>query len=370
MAYTKVEIHPFNFESRLERFKSQCIQKDYKPIMDFLKALARGEVTGKVVTKKRQRKLIDMFLIYYKNSNKSISQLTYEDLQKFKDRLLNDSINKDNNKPYSLHTKEDITETLVRFIEWNNPKKASNLSSRTMSFRKWFIIKSKNTTPETLSEAEIDKLYKSCKSIEGKFIISVLFDSGARIEEFLNLRFEDFEEPTANNPYWRIDFKEEYSKTDGRKIGMYWKHSTEAITKFLKACEKKDMKERVFDKKYDAVRMFLFRLGKKVLNKRVHPHIFRKSSATYYADKLNRQQFCIRYGWKFSSDMPDVYIRRAGVDEEKVKDIMLNDDISKLRAENQEIKVENRKIKDQFNDLLTKFHDFVDKFDKLRRGAG
>ena len=43
-------------------------------------------------------------------------------------------------------------------------------------------------------------------------------------------------------------------------------------------------------------------------------HLFRHSSATYYADKMNRQQLCIRYGWAFSSDMPDIYISRAGVE--------------------------------------------------------
>jgi len=45
----------------------------------------------------------------------------------------------------------------------------------------------------------------------------------------------------------------------------------------------------------------------------VHYHLFRHASATYYANKLNRQELCIRYGWKFSSPMPDVYIARSGM---------------------------------------------------------
>ena len=84
--------------------------------------------------------------------------------------------------------------------------------------------------------------------------------------------------------------------------------------------------------------MFLTRLGKRILNKRVHPHMFRKSSATFYASKLNRQQLCKKFGWTFSSDVVDVYINRAGVDEFEVKDVMLNDDISVLRKEQQEQK--------------------------------
>ena len=54
------------------------------------------------------------------------------------------------------------------------------------------------------------------------------------------------------------------------------------------------MNEQVFNKNYDAVRMFLTRLGMKALHKKVHPHLFRHSSATYYAPKLNRQELAAR----------------------------------------------------------------------------
>jgi hypothetical protein len=53
--------------------------------------------------------------------------------------------------------------------------------------------------------------------------------------------------------------------------------------------------------RYDAARMLLHRLGRRVLNRSIHYHLFRHSSATYYADKMNRQQLCIRYSWAFSS---------------------------------------------------------------------
>lgn len=369
MPYEKIEIHPFNFKSRLKKFKTQVPnKKSYDEILSFLQCLSRGEITGKIVGEKRQRKLLDMFILFFKNCNKSLSQLTLKDLQDLKDKLLNDTIKKQNGGNYSLKTKEDLTETIIRFLEWNNPNKLNELASKRLPLRKWFMIKAKRKTPETLSEAEVEKLYKNCKSLEGKFLIAVLFDSGARIEEFLNIRFEDIEEPTTNFPYYKIDFKEEYSKTEGRKIGLYWKYCTEAIAKYLGACEKKDMKDRVFDKNYDAVRMYLARLGKRILNKRVHPHLFRKSSATYYASKLNRQQFCIKYGWKFSSDMPDIYIRRAGVEEDKVKDLMLNDDISVLRSEISYMKLkqkeQSKKIK--LLEIINKKMKKIQKFDKER----
>ncbi len=62
------------------------------------------------------------------------------------------------------------------------------------------------------------------------------------------------------------------------------------------------------------MRELLQRLGKRVLGKSLPYHLLRHSSATYYATKLNRQELCYRYGWKFSSNMPDVYISRAGME--------------------------------------------------------
>ena len=54
-------------------------------------------------------------------------------------------------------------------------------------------------------------------------------------------------------------------------------------------------------------------LAEKVLERHVTIYILRHSSATYWAPKMNRYQFCTKYGWAFSSDMPDRYIERKGI---------------------------------------------------------
>lgn len=371
MAFTKIEIHPIDLDSRKETLKNYTPdESEYKSILDHLRQLSNGEITGKNVGERRQVKLIDMFTLFFKNYKKSTTKITKEDLRTFKENLLNDKIKKDNGKPYSDETKEDCTETIVRYFEWKFPKKVVEWASATMSFRKWFSIRASKKTPEYLDESEIQKLYDGAKTIEGKYIIAALFDSGARIEEFLNIRFEDIEKPTANFPYYKIDFKEEYSKSDGRKIGLYWKNSTEAVSKYLALCENKDPKGRVFTSEYDAVRMYLTRLGQKVLNKRIHPHLLRKSSATYYADKLNRQQLCVRFGWKFSSEMPDVYISRAGVDEAKIKEVMVDSDLNKIQKENKELKTKVNVIEEEsrsyFEDLQKEIKNLRAELNKVK----
>ena len=339
MAFKKIDIHPINLEVFKQSFKKVVPEKEYNSVLTWL-----NETTiEKALSERRQLRLLHDMGLFFKIYQKPTKKITKEELAKIKERLLNNQTLKQDGKPYSDSVKEGITETIVRYLEWKYPKRMNSFISKTnQPLRRWFIFRGKKKTPEILSEQEIKKLYKESKLLWQKYAIAVLFGSGARIEEFLNFRFEDFEEPTKNSPYWKVDIKEEYSKTDGRKIGLYWEHCTEAITKFFSSIERKDSKDRVLEVNYDAVRMFLTRLGRKVLNKRVHPHMFRKSSATFYASKLNRQQLCKKFGWKFSSDVVDVYINRAGVDEFEVEKVMLDDDVSKLRDENNELKTKYR----------------------------
>lgn len=339
MAYEKISIHNYDLESRKELFRKMVSPTEYDLVMKHLRQLANGELSNRAVGERRQLKLLDMFTIFYKNINKPSSKIVKGDLSKLKEDLMNDRILKANNNPYSPDTKEDCIDCVRRFYECTYPAKISSFASVNKPFNKWFRLRSKGKTPEIITEEEVKKLIEKSKSIEGKFLITLLFDSGARIEELLNIRFEDIEPPTINFPYYKIDFKREYSKTEGRKIGLYWGDITTLFAKYLQVVERKDEKNRLIDKDYDAVRMFLGRLGKKVLNKRITPHMFRKGSATYYASRLNRQQLCVRYGWKFSSEMPDVYISRAGVDEEKIKEVVFNDDLNVMKKSQNELQV-------------------------------
>jgi hypothetical protein len=82
------------------------------------------------------------------------------------------------------------------------------------------------------------------------------------------------------------------------------------------------------------------------LGRSIHFHLFRHSSATYYADKLNRQQLCIRYGWTFSSRMPDIYIARAGVDMQDLDERFTSTEIGTVKDSLAKMEHE-AKIKDE-----------------------
>lgn len=112
---------------------------------------------------------------------------------------------------------------------------------------------------------------------------------------------------------------------------------------------------RFCDYNVDNSRFFLMRLGKKILNKSIHFHLFRHSSATYYATKLNRQELCYRYGWKFSSDMPDTYISRAGMEikqlDEKFQATELESLQKKLERQEQQRLIDAAQKEDRAKEL-------------------
>lgn len=349
MVYEKISIHPLNLEKAKETLKKHSpTEQEHKKALAWLKTKS----VEKGLTERRQLRLLGDFTSIFKIYPKPIGKITLKELIGLKEDFLNKRVLTMNGEPYSPSVIEGISETLVRYLEDTYPNRMSSFILNKKPLRSWFIIRAEKKTPEILTEAEIKKLYHEAKTLWGKYLIAVLFGSGARIEEFLNFRFEDIKEPTKNFPYYKIDIKKEYSKTEGREIGLYWEYCTEATAKYLASIEKKDSKDRVLDKDYDAVRIYLSRLGRKVLNKRIYPHMFRKSSATFNASRLNRQQLCKRFGWKFSSDVVDVYINRAGVDEIEVEKVMLDDDVSKMRQENNELRTRLDLIERKFEEQL------------------
>jgi len=253
-------------------------------------------------------------------------------------------------KPYTESTKLKIKDSLIKYLEWRFKDEADPFI-KTLKVRP----RIKDRTPDYLKEGQIELLYKGCKTAEERFLVAVLFDSGARAEEFHNIRFEDIE---IKDDKVRLTLKEEYSKTKGRTIGLYWKYSLEAVDDYLKERMKEDInpKHQVFKKNYKSSRAFLERLGLRILKRNIYYHLFRHSSATYYASKLNRQQLCIRYGWKFRSPMPDRYIARDGMEnreiDEKFEKATINDLKEELQKVKQQSKLREDKLKEEIQTIM------------------
>jgi integrase len=358
MGLEKVGIHIRSLESRkkgvLENWKIP--EQDKKDIFLFLNDLALGKVNkGKKISEARLIKYLDYFRTPFEYWNKPIAKLTLKDIEAFEKYLTN-------KKDYSISTKAGMRIALKVYFKWKG------LPS---NFYDWFDCRTPNKTPDYLSEPEIEKLYKACKNNAERYLIAVLFDSGARAEEFHNIRIGDIQLPSNNENYIKLTLKEEYSKTKGRVISLYWKHSLEAIRDYLNERKENKTTEPIFENTYDNARQILYRLGLKALNKSIHYHLFRHSSATYYATKLNRQELCYRYGWAFSSKMPDTYISRAGMEskqlDEKFKSTELEEIQKKFEKDKLAKDIELEQMKKKQEDSENKEKEYSEMFSSLKK---
>ena len=354
MTTTKIDIYNSEkvFEKTLKKFRqNKKISLDNKNyVINFLKDASIGKASsikkrGKNLGVRGRLKLLFSLKISCEHfQNKDFKKLTNKDMEKYVIDLDSNIIRKTDGHEYSSASKSSIKKSLIRLLRWLYGED----SQKYIKMTRWIDTSCKSKTMKELSEDNINQLLSKCNTIKQKMIICCLFDGGFRIEEFLNIRNSDVKLVNNKVPYYQIEAREEFSKTDGRIVRMYWSNSYDIIKEWI---DSKDTnlgeEDQFFVSTYDGVRKILNKLGERV-DKKIHPHLFRHSSATYYASRLNRQQLCVRYGWKFSSDMPDIYIARAGVDDkeqiEKYESTKFEDLKEKLKKQQEESRFKNDEI--------------------------
>ena len=363
----RIRIDHGSFESGKRKISQWKVPKIVKTdLLRFLDDLGLGKVNrGKRISPARQLKYLHALRAPLEFLHKPTAHLSLRDVEQFERALVGGKLaNHFTGKPFAHSTQVDMRTLLKIFLRWRlGAAEAEELAG-------WLDTRPRTKTPDYLKEAEVECLYSYCRTAAQKFLIAVLFDSGARAEEFHNIRFEDIHLPEGQNNFVRIALKQEYSKTQGRTVGLYWKASTEAVTKFLSERIAQGIKpsEPMFQGSYDATKKFLQRLGLRVLKRRVHYHLFRHSSATYYASRLNRQELCLRYGWKFSSNMPDVYISRSGMDSKALDEKFTQTRLATVEAElakmEQATKIKDERIR-QLEESIHILQDRVESVSKV-----
>jgi len=245
-------------------------------------------------------------------------------------------------KEYKESTKVDIKNNTKKFWKWLY----DNKKIKSLKIIDWIDISLEEQEIPALTRQEVELLANAC-NIKYKALIKVLFDSGAIIEEFLNLTLGDL---TKNKDFYKIRIR--YSKTKPRTVSIPM--CTTELENWLRIHpDRKNLGAYLFPLTYGAVRMELKRKSKKIIGKNVTPHLLRHSSATFYANKLSYFQLCYRYGWSMASRQPQRYIDRNGIVEEKTARIIKADDIGELREENKELKEEFQRLKEDYTELRT-----------------
>ena len=365
----RIRIDHGNLEAGLKQLQKWNIPTVVKSeVRRFLDDLEMGKVNrGKKLLPSRQLKYLQALRAPLEFFNKPSARLTLGDIEHFERALSSGKINnRFNGQPYAHSTQVDMRMLLRIFLRWRlGESKATTLTG-------WLDTRYRPKTPDFLSETEIERLYEHCRNSQQRFLIAVLFDSGARAEEFHNIRLEDVYLPEGNDSFCKLALKEEYSKTLGRTIPLFWNYSQKAVKEYLseRIAAGINPGDPVFDGNYAATKKQLQRMGQRVLKRPLHYHLFRHSSATYYATKLNRQELCYRYGWRFSSNMPDVYISRSGMASKHLEAKFTQTELGNVKAKLAQMEQAGKIKDDRIRQIEATLREIQQDFEGLTKAMG
>ena len=216
---------------------------------------------------------------------------------------------------YSPRTKYEFRQHIKKFYKWlkkcDNPEETAFIK---LSFKK----NNEKLPSELVNEEEVLKMINNAYSFRDRALIMSLYESGCRVGEFIKLKIKDvsFERYGAT-----IDVT---GKTGGRRIILVT--STPYLMELINHHPHKDdpnsylwlrgkSKEMLSYCSFcKAIRDVAKRAG---IKKKVNPHNFRHSRATYLANKLTEQQLKVFFGWTRASEMASVYVHLSGRDVNK-----------------------------------------------------
>lgn len=341
---------------------NESIKKD---IVLFLKEYSLGRITKR--TGKNLNGLAESITNLLRLATAHIKTFDEESIKKFYERLLNNKIcsfnrktEKFNGEPYSTRYKIEALTMLKRYLAWkypNNPNLVSCIDIR---------IQKNEPDIVSLNLVEINLLYKFCRDNKERYIVAGLFATGTRVEEFINLRICDYELPKKDE-FIKATIRNETSKTRGRTISLHYDKTFEAIPEYFAERRREGALDGDFvliDSPYNTVRNLLERLGKLALNKSVNPHMIRHSTATWLASKLNRQQLCYYFGWAFSSNMPDKYISRAGMNMQDADEKAKISTLQELQSQIEKERFEKRLIVENVENLQKESEDIKKRLER------
>ena len=220
-------------------------------------------------------------------------------------------------------TKKDYKSIIRRFYKWQTKTQGRNKFPPIVDWISTTIkrCEKKLVSPSELhQENDVEKLLNCANNSRDRAMISMVWESGARIGEIGNLNKNEI----AFDKYGIIFTVQ--GKTGARKIRLI--ASTPYVAAWLSdhplrhehtaplwvAFHGKHKHQRL---QYRAIRKMFDELVKHAgVKKRSNPHIFRHSRATFMASHLTEFQMNQYFGWIQGSDMPATYVHMNGKEVE------------------------------------------------------
>lgn len=217
-------------------------------------------------------------------------------------------------REYSEWTKRDFRVTLKKFYRWlrggdEDPPETA-----------WIRCRGQNSNhmlpEELLTEDDVSRLIDACGNPRDKAFVAVLYESGCRIGEMASLKIKHVV-PDTHGLHMIV-----HGKTGARRILTI--SSVPYLTEWLNVHPRKSdpqaylwvindyrCRRLTYHRMSDILKNAVRRAG---ITKRVNPHTFRHSRATYLAKFLTEAQMCEFFGWVQGSDMLPIYVHLTGRD--------------------------------------------------------
>ncbi len=159
---------------------------------------------------------------------------------------------------------------------------------------------------ELITPEHIEELLECASGLHDRVFIFSLWESGARIGELLSLR----------RKHIQFDHLGAILIVDG-KTGMRRVRLMESASLLDEWISDRSFspEDAIFPNTYRAYVKRLKILSRRAgICKRIYPHLFRHSRATFLAGYLTEAQLCAYLGWTISSAMPRIYVHLNGHD--------------------------------------------------------
>lgn len=294
----------YNIEKRIggteDKLKNSKISKHNKELI--LKFVDSCYAQG--IGQLRIAKYLSVMRLIAEGLNKDFDKVEKEDLVKYLAKLEKTNL--------AENTKKDYKVAIKRFYKWVN---GDAEYPKLVTWIKANVKRSRQKLPEDLlTEEDIKKIVSCATNSRDKAILFTLYESGARIGEIANLKIKDVIFDDIGTQII-VD-----GKTGMRKIRLV--SSEMYIKNYLNDSRHVDNPEAPLWLKSDKMAMTYPAIMKVVrttvenadIKKKVTPHLFRHSRATFLARHLTEAQLCQHLGWAQGSDMPRTYVHMSGRD--------------------------------------------------------
>ena len=216
-----------------------------------------------------------------------------------------------NTTPFTDWTKYDYKRSIKKFFRWLGREEV-------ISWLKCREIRNRKLPEEILTEEDIRKMIDAAKTPRDRAIISVLYESGCRVGEFLSMKIKN----VSFDRYGAVIVV--HGKTGYRRIRLV--SSVPYLAEWLNRHPLNDHPEawlwislsRLSRLPYNSLRTILRIIAEKAgVKKKVNPHAFRHARATHLANFLTEAQMKEFFGWVQDSDMASVYVHLSGRDVDR-----------------------------------------------------